>query len=212
MCERIHFLVNAARTNLHSLIPGAPFLCRYAFFSKFLQSTQTEGLSFTGNVARIAAISDALLPSILHTLEDMASKCMTTALEGHLHQLLKQFPGLGAHVEDQELLNYGCCMVRDMVSEPEEGGSGEFDHFMNRQTSKSSKQKKKGVNTQHDGQVELYLFSRMILKVWVSSVHNVSLLHGILLERDDLCLNSEGMYEVVPQQNVSFLFPASCEF
>jgi hypothetical protein len=42
-------------------------------------------------------------------------------------------------------------------------------------------------------EVELYLFSRMLLRVWVSSVHSVSFLHGILLECDDHCLTPDGV-------------------
>jgi len=161
----------------------------YAFFTKFFEATQTQSLSFTGDVAMIASVSDKLLPSILETLEDMATKCTTTALEGHLDQLLRRFPGLGLFVEDQELLNYGRCTVGDAVS-PQHGGN------RGGAKKKSGKRSAGTSDYSHEGEAELFLFSRMVIKVSVSSVHNVSLLHGILLERDDLCLTPNGTYDV----------------
>ena len=164
----------------------------YAFFSKFVQSTDTEGLAFTGDVGRIVTITDELLPDVLSTLEDMASKCMTTALEGHLNQLLKRFPGLGVYVEDQELLNYGCCIVKDVAAADQETAAkakAKGGKVRRGSTAPAGAAGGGGgggtappLESNHEGEVELYLFSRMLLKVWVSSVHNVSLLHGILLE------------------------------
>ena len=155
----------------------------YAFFAKFLSAAQDSILKGSGDASTISYIVGRQLPEVLSELESMASQCMTTALEGRLHELLKRFPGLAPFIEDQELLNYGECNVKNTDAPP---------------VVPSKKSSKKRAKSERLDDCELYLFSRMLIRVTVNSVHSTAALHGILLEQDDLCLTSDGVYARLP--------------